>query len=208
MNARQSGFSLIELMIAITLGLLLLAGIVTLFQNSMKSNGDLAASKRLENNLHATLDLIARDLRRSGGMGDPLRQLMGATNPFGRDAPSALAGETANSCMTFRYDLNGNGVLDTNAPDERFGFRLRQGVVQLRGGGQSCSADVGSAWSEVTTASVVEITTLQFDVISSTVRGITQQAVRVGIAGRLVADPLVTRALSRNVRVRNDSYAP
>lgn len=207
MSRSQAGFSMVELMIAITLGVSLLAGIASLFQTSMKSNGDLGAMKRLENNLHATLELIARDLRRSGAMGDPLRQLMGAANPFGRDAPSALAGEAANSCMSFRYDLNGNGLLDTT-PDERFGYRLRQGVVQTRGGGEPCSADEPSAWDDVTTASVVEVTNLQFEVVSSTARGITQQAVRVLIAGRLLSDPEVTRALERKLRVRNDAYAP
>src|SRR5690606_33211533 len=121
--------------------------IATLLQSSMKSNGDLAAMKRLENNLHSALELIVRDLRRSGTMGDPLRQLMGVANPFGRDTPTALAGEAANSCMTFRYDSNGTGLLDT-APDERFGYRLRQGVVQVRGDGEPCSADEPSGWSD------------------------------------------------------------
>src|SRR5438046_3534853 len=130
-------------------------------------------------------------------MGNPLRQLMGVVNPFSIDTPSAFGGETANSCLTYSYDLNGNGSVDTStvATDERLGYRLRQGAVQLRGSGEACSSSSG--WSNVTTSSLVQVTTLQFTLTNTTNRGVTERLATVTIAGRLVSDGTVTRALSR-----------
>jgi prepilin-type N-terminal cleavage/methylation domain-containing protein len=205
---RHSGFSLVELMISIALGLLLTAGIVTLFQSTLHSNRNLASGKQLEGELHATLDLISRDLRRAGAMGDPLRQLLGLANPFGTDTASAYPGEAADSCLTFSYDFNGNGSLETSAPDERFGYRLRQGVVQARVEGQGCTANTTPVWKNVSTPAVVEVTTLQFTLVPASNGGVVQRVAHMSIAGRLVQDHAVTRSLSRTVRLRNDGYAP
>ena len=205
--SRQSGFSLVELMVAITIGLVLTAGILTLFQSTLQNNRDLATGKQLEGELHATLDLIARDLRRAGAMGNPLLQLEGAANPFVIDAPSAYTGEAANSCLTFGYDFNGNGSIGGATPDERYGYRLRQGVVQMRVGGQACTANTTPAWNNVTTAALVQVTSLQFTVTSTTSLRVTERVAVVSVAGRLVRDNTVTRALSRTVRLRNDGYS-
>ena len=208
--SRQSshcqGFSLVEMMVSITIGLVLTAGILTLFQNTLQNNRDLATGKQLEGELHATLDLIARDLRRAGAMGNPLRQLEGVANPFIIDAPSAYTGEAANSCLTFGYDFNGNGSVNSATPDERYGYRLRQGVVQMRTGGQACTANT-TAWNNVTTAALVQVTSLQFTVTSTTSLRVTERIAVVSIAGRLIRDNTVTRALSRAVRLRNDGYS-
>src|SRR5713226_9583708 len=100
MNAqRQTGFSLVELMVAITLGLILTAGILTLFQGTLDSNRNLASGKQLEDELHATMDLITRDLRRIGATGHALYQFEGWANPFSIGSLSAYTGEAANSCL-------------------------------------------------------------------------------------------------------------
>jgi type II secretory pathway component PulJ len=205
-----AGFSLVELMVAMTLGLLLLAGILTLFQDTLTSNRNLAGGKLLEDELHATLDLISRDLRRAGTMGNPVRQLMGVTNPFTVDSPSAFTGEAANSCLTWNYDLDGNGSVNTSgvdSSDERFGYRLRGGVVQTRKAGQGCTANT-PAWNNVTTSAFVQVTALQFAITSATTLGVTQRIGTVSIGGRLVNDSAVTRSILRRVRLRNDGYAP
>lgn len=206
-SSHCQGFSLVELMVAITIGLIVVAGILTLFQSTLQNNRDLATGKQLEGELHATLDLIARDLRRAGAMGNPLRQLEGVANPFIIDAPSAYTGEAANSCLTFGYDFNGNGSINSATPDERYGYRKRGGVVQMRVGGQACTANVTLApWNNVTTAALVEVTSLQFTITSTASLGVTERVAVVGIAGRLVRDNTVARSLSRTVRLRNDGY--
>jgi prepilin-type N-terminal cleavage/methylation domain-containing protein len=204
MNAATRGFSLVELMIAMTIGLVMTAGIMKLFETTLLSNRDLIAGKHLESELHGTLDLISRDLRRIGAMGNPLAQMAGTANPFAIDAPSAFGGEAASSCLTYSYDLNGNGSIDTasTAVDERLGYRLRSGAVQIRRNGQACTAT--PHWTNVTTSTLVQVTTLRFTLTSTTQLGVTQRLITVDIAGRLVTDASVARTLTRTVRLRND----
>jgi prepilin peptidase dependent protein B len=134
---------------------------------------------------------------------------MGVANPISIGTLSAFTGAPANSCLPYSYDLNGDGTLDTSAgiTDERFGYRLRQGVVQVRRGSQGCTTS-SSGWTDVTTASLIEVTTLLFTVSTTTNLGVSERAAVVNIGGRLVADNTITRSLSRTVRLRNDGYTP
>ncbi|MGH8571902.1 MAG: PilW family protein, partial [Gammaproteobacteria bacterium] len=60
---RCLGFSLIELMVAITIGLAVLAGVTTIFSNSSATYGELErAAQQIENGRYA-IDLIRQDLR-------------------------------------------------------------------------------------------------------------------------------------------------
>lgn len=206
----QSGVSLVEMMVAMTLGLVLLAGILNLFFNALRSSHNLVAGKQIDDELHATLDLITRDLRRAGALGNPLRQMESSAliNPFVIDPISAYTGEAANSCMTFGYDYNGNGSADTGSTDERYGYRLRAGVVQMRVSGQACTANTTPAWNNVTTSSQVLVTSLQFIVTSVTNLHVTERLATVSIAGQLAGDSTVARSMSRSVRLRNDGYVP
>jgi type IV pilus assembly protein PilW len=69
-NAKQSGLSLVELMVSITVGLFLLAGLTTLFVNSSRSQAEiLKASQQIENGRYAT-ELLVRDLHHAGFYGE------------------------------------------------------------------------------------------------------------------------------------------
>ena len=72
---RCLGFSLIELMVAITIGLAVLAGLVTIFSNSSATYGELEkTAQQIENGRYA-IDLIGQDLRHAGFYG----QFQGST---------------------------------------------------------------------------------------------------------------------------------
>lgn len=202
---RDAGFSLVELMISLTLGLILTAGLISMFMATLTSNSDLARTQQLENELHAGMQLMTRDLRRAGINGK-VSPVPNFTNIFGLGATGAYAGETANSCILFSYDMNGNGALDTtNLNDERFGYRLKQGVLQLRKSGLGCADD---GWTNVTTPAVVKVTQLQF-VVDALVEGeMTIHQITINLAGQLKADASITRNLSGHVRVRNDVWTP
>lgn len=61
-----SGFSIVELMIALVLGLLLVEGILVLFSETNRVNTHQAALSRLQENGRIALGLIGDDLRRAG----------------------------------------------------------------------------------------------------------------------------------------------
>jgi len=63
---RQRGFSLVEFMIAITLGLFLVAGLVYLIAETSRSRAEMERSSRQIENGRYALDRIAEDLRHAG----------------------------------------------------------------------------------------------------------------------------------------------
>jgi type IV pilus assembly protein PilW len=67
---RQVGVSLVELMISLTLGLILLAALLTVFANSSAARGELErTSRQIENGRYA-IQLVADDLRVAGFYGE------------------------------------------------------------------------------------------------------------------------------------------
>ena len=79
----QSGFSLIELMIAITLGLLIMSGLTTIFVKNSQARSEIERSNRqLESGRYAVA-LLTEDLRMAGFLGsfDPLTSIIGPNFP-------------------------------------------------------------------------------------------------------------------------------
>src|SRR5688572_27243611 len=66
---RASGFTLVELMIAMTISLLLLAGLVGLFVNMSRSGNEMAKTNSLIENGRYALQLIQEDLVHAGYWG-------------------------------------------------------------------------------------------------------------------------------------------
>lgn len=64
------GFSLVELMIAMALGLLVLAGVLTVFENNSRTRNEMEkANRQIENGRYA-MDLLTNDLRVAGYFGE------------------------------------------------------------------------------------------------------------------------------------------
>ena len=67
---RQSGLSLVELMVSVTIGLLILAGVVTVFANSSAARNEVdRTSRQIENGRYAS-ELLTEDLRLAGFHGE------------------------------------------------------------------------------------------------------------------------------------------
>lgn len=65
-RGQQGGFSLIELMISITLGLLIMTGVLALYLDLTKSNADLARMNRQVENGRFTLQVLQQELWHAG----------------------------------------------------------------------------------------------------------------------------------------------
>ena len=70
-NAR--GFSLVELLVAVALGLIVLAATTQLFKNGMDATILVTQSSEMQQNVRATLNLIAKDVSMAGS-GLPYRR--------------------------------------------------------------------------------------------------------------------------------------
>ena len=90
---RQAGLSLVELMVALTIGLLLLAGLTLIFVNSSEANRELQkTAQQIENGRYA-IDILTQDLHHAGYWGHFY------------DMSSIVAAASPDPCATTDADL-------------------------------------------------------------------------------------------------------
>ncbi len=222
-----AGFSLVELMIAITLGILVISGVFSIFITTVRSNSDMLKTTKLEEELAAAMTYMVRDIRRAGytpAAYNPANLGIGFVNTF--DAIT-IADTDEDSpaddfdCLLYSYDADGDGALTTAAPDERRGFRFNtdDDAIAEREGGTDCA---GGGWENIT-ASNIAITNLRFEMVTATKvidvgadgtsgtaddSTLAVQRLAITIDGQLANDPEVARTLQQTVRIRNDSITP
>jgi type IV pilus assembly protein PilW len=201
----QQGLSLVEMMIAIMLGLFLVLGLLTFLVNYVKFNANTAKAIRLSQELRSTMEFMASDIRRAGSWGTAQLGIGAApvVNPF------ATITASTPGCILYSYDQNLDGSLNSSAPDERFGFLLDGGAVKMRSGSSSYSCAVSSNWGLVTDVNSITITALTFTVSSVATASNTRVIVRdvtISISGKIKNDPSMTQSLQQTVRIRNDLY--
>jgi prepilin peptidase dependent protein B len=146
---KQKGMNLIELMIALVLGILVSTAAITVYVNNMKTQTANIQLMRLNQDLRAITDLMVRDIRRSGfATSNPENNFNCLkSNPFNKiglfTSGTALAGA---SCIVFAYniddDLSSN--ICTIESTDRTGFRVSNGAVQMKvSGGTEATCETG-----------------------------------------------------------------
>lgn len=68
---KQAGLSIIEMLVGVTVGLIVLSGAFTLYLHNLNSARDVSLLTRLNNDTSAIMNLIVRDLKRSGYCSTP-----------------------------------------------------------------------------------------------------------------------------------------
>ena len=151
-GGRQRGLSIVELLVGVAVGLFIVGGTVKLFVDYLGSNRRLAVETRLNQDMRAAADLVARDLRRAGYWGNATGGVVTtnaapvpASSPYASVSPNAASGVA--STVTYSYSQGTeNNTLDSA---ENFGFRLNSGVVQSLLGGTN--------WQAITDSNTVTI---------------------------------------------------
>lgn len=193
---RSSGFSLVELMVAMIAGLGVAAIALTLYVAIVKANSTSIQSARLSQALQASMDVMERDIRRAGYIANAANNLARDTNglpitPIDRSAMFSLyvSGSTTTlqdlhstspnyTCVLLRYDNNDDGVIA--GTDELMGYRFNStnqaiefkqwsSIKNAGGSGQldeKCS-DTGAAWTSITDDGSTQITVLTFTIAPS-----------------------------------------
>ena len=87
---RQAGMNLIELLVAITIGLFLLDGAITIFINSKRSYSSVDDLARIQENARVALDTMVTDIRMTGYMGCINGDLQSVTNQVSGAAPQDM----------------------------------------------------------------------------------------------------------------------
>lgn len=91
---KQRGLSLVELMISITLGLILMTGVIQMFVGSKKTFFSQQSMSRVQETGRLAIEYISRDVRMAGFMGCPTRSQLGGVSIT----------STLNSPTSFRWD--------------------------------------------------------------------------------------------------------
>lgn len=145
------GFTLVEMMVAIVLGMLVVAAVLAFIFSLIRANSETVLSTRLNQELRATMAVISSELRRARSMDDPISavgQDGAVTNPY-----SAVDVATA-GCARYAY-------ADPIATDDFRAIRLDDGRVLLARGAAAADAACDSAGTALN-SDAIEVTSLTF----------------------------------------------
>lgn len=209
---RQRGFTLVEVMVGLAIGLLVVSVAAALLATHLREHRSMLVEARLMQDLRTSTDIIVRDIRRSGYWGHSrmaLRPGTAASNPYAALAPASAASDAVS--FQFSRDATENDVVDDN---ERFGFRLRKGVIEMLIGGGSWQALTDAGTLEVLSFQVTAESQLQSlreacdrpcdPAVASCGPAIEQRRLTIAITARALSDHQVVRTLTSQARIRND----
>jgi type IV pilus assembly protein PilW len=211
---QYKGFTLIELMIAMAIGLLLVAAVITLYVSMSGSNIDYLKSVRLNHELRSTMSQMVRDIRRAGHNQDAATESVAASsiNPFSNSSASTVQAtvltvsgtSTADRTIRFSYDSDDDTNVDT------FGYRLNVasgvGTVQYCSDDSTTNGTACTGWEGLTDSDLVDIDSLEFELDTITVASgtLTIRQVTITLTGKLISDSDFTRTITEVVKIRND----
>jgi prepilin peptidase dependent protein B len=177
---KQQGFTIVELMITVALGLSVISSILVGYLATYKGSMATLAQSKLSQEMLSMMDLMGSELRRAGYSAETTLATSPATNSFSALNSTVLAvynNMTSNtkqaytgsgSCIIYSYDMDSNGVI---AAGELSGFRLNNGVVQMRTAGNTAAPDTcataSNTWSDLTDSRFMTVTALTFNLSGS-----------------------------------------
>lgn len=195
MNKRDNtGFSLVELMVAMVLGLIVIGAVIALVLSMMRANNQTIASTRLTQELRAVAALMSSDLRRAGGVIDPLT--VATANAGNPNNPFAAIDTATAGCIRYSY---------ANAEGGNFhAINFRSGAIFL---------DAGATAGDATCDGGIQLSSQQV-----TITGLTFQrqspcgtanaagrCIRLTLTGQLTGDATITRQYTQDIYVRSIS---
>jgi type IV pilus assembly protein PilW len=131
-----AGFTLIEMMVAIVLGLLVVGAVLAFIFSLVRANSETVLSTRLNQELRGTMAMIASDVRRARGMADPIAavgQNGSVSNPY-----QTIAIPVSQDCIRYSYSEDTGGTT-TNFRAIRLNNNKVELVRAATSGGALCN---------------------------------------------------------------------
>lgn len=166
---KQTGMTLIELMVSLLIGLVIVAATISIYIATARSSSDTVKAARLNHDLESIMALMINDIRRAGYWGGATVAADSKNNPFTNTATTNIQVPTA-ACILYTYDANGSGSLtptvltDDVDANEYYGFKLDNNTIKVRISGTATNVcnNVGDTWEEHVTGTQVTVTGLTF----------------------------------------------
>lgn len=180
MHHQQSGFTIAELMVTVVLGLSLISSVLVGYLGVYKGSLNTFGGSRLGQEANSLMSVMVNEIRRAGYTAQTLTTPTG--NSFSVNNSTTLAvyntvasntkqgGTGSGECILYAYDMDSDGVVDSN---ELAGFRLYNGLVQIRTTGNTTTPDTcaatstGNTWSDLTDTTFMTVTALTFNLSGS-----------------------------------------
>jgi type II secretory pathway component PulJ len=209
---RQGGLSIVELMVGVAVGLMVAAAASLLMSGQLVENRRLVTETQLQQDLRAATDIMSRELRRAGSMGE-VAILNSVWTPAGPDAQrNESADDLVLSSGQIDYWYTTPGVAPQAGP---FGYKRDGNLLR---------SNISGAWQELTDGNVMKVTAFTPNVVSEPTAaaivlpcpklcpdGTTgcwpQFQIRtatLNLEAEAKRDSNVKRAISSTVRLRND----
>ena len=147
----QRGLSIIELMVGVAVGLFVVGGAAKLFVDNLVNNRRMLVETRINQDLRAATDLIARDLRRAGYWRNAHLQTPPPLTAAVANLYSPVTYVSATEA-TYSYAKDGNNTVEAA---ERFG--VRRAVDTATGRGVLELQVASGTWQQITDPLTVEI---------------------------------------------------
>jgi len=222
----QNGFTLIELMIAMLIGLIVMAATITIYIITIQGSSNTVKSARLNQDLSVAMLIMTNDVRRSGYWGGAITGANLTTNPFTdvmvRDI-GAATGALSGNCITYTYDEDAWGAgydpdVDSTAPaaSEYYGFRLTNGAIQIKTSGTTSLAPAcaDGVWVNLTDVDQFTVTSLLFELTAdntatnSSGNTVIARQIEISIDGEVESDSEISASLNEFVKIRNNLIEP
>lgn len=212
-QAAQLGFSLVEMMVSMTLGLIAIAGLLGFISSHTDSHRGLANEVRLHDNLNVASDLVAHELRRAG-------YWRGATHAA--DVPSeinpngAIGLTTSGSPAGVKVSFSRDGGNADGSEDASVRLQVVSGTLKMAIGAGTLQPVTDPDAVQVTrltlqpTTRVVSLGHLCAPACSSTMPGCPALTIRsydLTLDATSPTNPQATYSVHESIRVRNDDFS-
>jgi prepilin peptidase dependent protein B len=193
------GFTLVELMVGLTVSLLVSFVVIVVFLSILRSSDETLSAARLNQELRAAMIVLTADLKRAGYWNS---QAVGAAD----ENPAPLVTlANSNSCVVYAYDRNENGQID---PEENFGFRhdVDNGSLLIRAGADPDGCGGNSGWEILVGDSGIAVLDVLFDTDDAAGNPLPENYIRVVLTGQrtdTAAGVAPTITLAETVFLRN-----
>lgn len=197
-NTIESGFTLIELMVAMVIGLIVIGSIYGLFISEQKMYSLQDQMIEMQQNVRSSMDTITKKLQMAGYDSNETEKF-GITDSSFSDSKTAglsLAADTELYFTTDNSDLDGNGVVDNNGVidntwDERFGFKIEANTLKTA----NISTVDGSITSWRNVAENIESMTVTYKYANGSSSSGTTDLPNNGVSGKNFKDIRVVTVL-------------
>jgi type II secretory pathway pseudopilin PulG len=226
MNRRQTGASLMEVMIAMSISLVVTASMIALMANSLRTTARIIQMTKLSDDMRVALQMMSRDVRRSSYNANSMYCYAntdcaddGIVTAAGDITLVDLDADAVADCFTFLMDRDYDG---DSTEDNAGGFRRVTdgdgiGSIEMWTGDSApdCTDAPGAAgWVQITDPENMNISVFSVDDNLSYTQNILDDGVttvsmkirkvRMTMEGRLVLDNTIMRQMEDIIAVRND----